>query len=88
MKESHLRLVQLEEEHARCKWKLIAIKNGKDVDVEVNHNEDIVKAIQTSTESYKKHQDVEMKWHLTAMQKIEEEKNRLDEEIIKVMTMI
>jgi len=45
LKESHMRLVHLEEEHARCKWKLIAVKNGKDVDVEINPNEDIVKAI-------------------------------------------
>lgn len=55
LKESHLRLSMLEEEHQRCKWKLIAIKNGKDVDVEVNPNDDIVKAIATSTEAYKKH---------------------------------
>lgn len=45
LKESHIRLVSLEEEHAKCKWKLIAIRNGKDVDSEINPQEDMTKAI-------------------------------------------
>ena len=45
LKESHWWLVQLEEEHAKCKRRLIAAKNGKDVDSQVDPNEDIIKAI-------------------------------------------
>lgn len=55
LKESHMWLVQLEEEHAWCKWKLIAIKNGKNIDSDANPNDDIVKAIQVSTDGYVKH---------------------------------
>ena len=87
LKDSHWRLVNLEEEHSRIKRKLIDLKNGKE-DVEFNQAAEIVKAVQMSTDSYKKHQETEMRRHMTSMGKLEDEKNRLDEEILRVMVLI
>ncbi len=47
----HEKLVSLEEEHAKTKWKLIAIRNGKEP-ISHNENQDKAEAIEASKEAY------------------------------------
>jgi hypothetical protein len=78
LKESHERMVAIENEHKNLKRKLIAVKNGIDITPPPHPREDIAKAIAMSQETYNKHTKKEESRIQTVDQQLEKERQRVD----------
>lgn len=79
--EHHKKLVSTEEENARLKRILIALKNHKDPFEGLNNMEDIIQGGKKEVETYESAVKSEEKRHVAKMKKLEESKEEIKKEI-------